>query len=136
LERRIDRIDTVEEGDLAFRHDNGACFLVEDSAAEQERVREFGISPSGPMFGCKMKLPEGTPREREEGVLREEGLSLSSFDLVGPLRMEGERRPLRVPLRNLSTAMDSEGFSLTFSLPRGSYATSVLREIMKIDFPS
>jgi len=134
LERRIDRIDTVEEGDLAFRHDNGACFLVEDETAERERVRDFGISPSGPMFGCKMKLPGGAPREREEGVLREEGLSLSSFDLPGPLRMEGERRPLRVPLRDLSTSMDSEGCILTFSLPRGSYATSVMREIMKNHF--
>lgn len=136
LERRIDRIDTVEEGDLAFRHDNGACFLVEDAAAEQERARDFGISPSGPMFGCKMKLPEGNPRELEEGVLREEGLALSSFDLAGPLRMEGERRPLRIPLRNLSTSPDPEGFSLTFSLPKGAYATSVVREIMKNHFPS
>jgi tRNA pseudouridine13 synthase len=136
LERRIESIDALEDGDLAFRHDNGACFLVEDEAVERERVRDFGISPSGPMFGCKMKLPEGSPREREEGVLREEGLSLSSFDLPGPLRMEGERRPLRVPLRDLSSSMDSEGFTLTFSLPRGSYATSVLREIMKNNFPS
>jgi tRNA pseudouridine13 synthase len=136
LERRIDCIDTVEEGDLAFRHDNGACFLVEDSTTEQERAREFGISPSGPMFGCKMKLPGGAQRELEESVLREEGLTLSSFDLAGPLRMEGERRPLRVPLRNLSTAMDTEGFTLTFSLPRGAYATSVMREIMKNHFPS
>jgi len=45
--------------------------------------------------------------------------------------MEGERRPLRVPLQNLSLAMDDEGLTLNFSLPRGVYATTVLREIMK-----
>jgi len=136
VEQRIDCIDTVLNGELAYRHDNGSCFLVEDAAAEQHRARDFGISPSGPMFGCKMKLPEGTPREMEEEVLREEGLTRSSFDLPGNLRMEGERRPLRVPLRNLSTVPDPQGLSLTFSLPKGAFATSVLREIMKSHFPS
>jgi len=136
LERRLDRLDTMENGDLAFRHDNGACFLVEDRAAEAERARDFQISPTGPMFGCKMKLPEGLPRELEEAVLREEGLELEAFGLPGGLRMEGERRPLRIPLRDLSVDMDDDGLLLGFSLPRGAYATSVLREIMKSDFPA
>lgn len=136
LEKRINRMDTVEAGDLAFRHDNGACFLVEDQTAERERVKDFEISPSGPMFGCKMRLPEGYPREMEEAVLQEEGLVLAAFALPGGLRMEGERRPLRTPLRDLSISMDDQGLTLTFSLQRGAYATSVLREIMKSDFPS
>jgi len=136
LEKRLDCIDMVEEGDLAFRHDNGACFVVRDREAERQRAEDFQISPTGPMFGCKMKLPEGKPLEVEEGILSEEGLTLSSFNLPGPLRMEGERRPLRVPLLNLSSSIDDEGLVLTFSLPRGAYATSVLREIMKPKIPS
>lgn len=136
LEKRLDHIDTVEEGDLAFRHDNGACFVVRDREEERQRTEDFQISPTGPMFGCKMKLPEGRPLEIEEGILSEEGLALSSFNLPGPLRMEGERRPLRIPLRNLSSSIDDEGLVLTFSLPRGAYATSVLREIMKPEIPS
>lgn len=136
LEKRLDRIDTVEEGDLAFRHDNGACFVVRDREAERQRAEDFQISPTGPMFGCKMKLPEGGPLEVEEGILSEEGLTLSSFNLPGPLRMEGERRPLRIPLRNLSSSIDDEGLVLAFSLPKGAYATSVLREIMKPKIPS
>ncbi len=136
LEKRLDCIDMVEEGDLAFRHDNGACFVVRDREAERQRAEDFQISPTGPMFGCKMKLPEGKPLEVEEGTLSEEGLTLSSFNLPGPLRMEGERRPLRVPLLNLSSSIDDEGLVLTFSLPRGAYATSVLREIMKPKIPS
>jgi len=136
LERRIDRIDSLEAGDLAFRHDNGACFLVEDPAAELDRVKDFRISASGPMFGRKMKLPEGLPREREEAVLREEGLDLPMFGLPGGLGMEGERRPLRIPLKELSIRMDEAGLILGFSLPKGAYATSVLREVMKSDIPS
>lgn len=131
LEQRLDTIDIVEEGDLAYRHDNGACFLVEDCAAERKRAQEFEISPTGPMFGCKMKLPKGKPRQAEEKALQEESLTLTEFNLPGGLRMEGERRPLRVPIQNLSTTVNEEGLILNFSLPRGVYATTVLREIMK-----
>jgi tRNA pseudouridine13 synthase len=132
LAQRISEIDLVTTGDLAFRHDNGACFLVEDAAAEQERARNFEISASGPMFGCKMKHAEGAPRLREDAVLQEEGITLAAFDLPGGLRMEGERRPLRVAARDMATTMDQDGIRLEFSLPRGSYATVVLREVMKI----
>jgi tRNA pseudouridine13 synthase len=135
LEERLNTIDTVVEGDLAYRHDNGACFLVEDRNVEQKRARDFEISPTGPMFGCKMKLPEGEPRISEENVLQDESLTLADFNLSGGLRMEGERRPLRIPIQNLSTALDNDGLVLNFSLPRGVYATAVLREIMKSTTP-
>ena len=35
---RIDKIDRLMAGDLACKHVNGACFLVEDAAAEQGRA--------------------------------------------------------------------------------------------------
>ncbi len=131
LARRLDAIDTMYCGDLAFRHDNGACFLVEDLPAEQERTQSFAISPSGPLFGCKMTQPNGIPREMEDTVLQEEGLTLAAFDLPGGLRMEGERRPLRVAAGAVTLSADHENLHLEFSLPRGAYATTVLREIMK-----
>jgi tRNA pseudouridine13 synthase len=136
VEQRLTGINEVLEGDLAYRHDNGACFLVEDTEAEMARTREFGISPSGPLFGCKMKLPGGVPGEMEQAVLRDEGLTLASFDLPGGLRMEGERRPLRIPLNGLAMEMKDEGLLVGFSLPRGAYATTVLREITKTHFPA
>lgn len=131
LEERLDGFDRVMKGDLAYKHVNGACFLVEDAETEAGRAASFEISPSGPMFGCKMKLPEGLPLKIEEKVLAEEGLALGQFDLPGGLRMEGERRPLRIRLENPVAEMDASALVLEFSLPRGAYATSVLREIMK-----
>ena len=131
LEERLDRFDRIVEGDLAYKHVNGACFLVVDAVAEAERAERFEISPSGPMFGCKMKLPQSWPLELEETVLREEGSTLEQFDLPGGLRMEGERRPLRIQPGEPVASMEESSLLLEFSLPRGSYATSVLREIMK-----
>jgi tRNA pseudouridine13 synthase len=45
--------------------------------------------------------------------------------------MEGERRPLRVPLENPLYRIEDDILLLEFSLPKGSYATSVVREITK-----
>ena len=130
--RRIDTLDRIVTGDLAFKHLNGACFLVEDGAVEQERGDRFEISASGPMFGCKMKRVGGDVRQMEEEILTSAGITTDSFDMAGGLRMEGERRALRVPLEAVLWKCEGgDALSLEFSLPRGSYATSVLREITK-----
>ncbi len=131
LDDRLSGLDRVMEGDLAYKHANGACFLVEDAGVEAARAEIFEISPSGPLFGCKMTLPQGAPLELENRVLTEEGIALEQFALSGGLRMEGERRPLRIQLKDPVTVMKDAALVLEFSLPRGSYATSVLREIMK-----
>ena len=129
--RRIEDIDSLKAGDLAFKHVNGACFLVEDVAAESERAAAFEISASGPMFGCRMKRPEDAVWELEREVLEQAGLDLPAFDLPGGLRMEGERRPLRVPPSDMSWSSSGDTVTVEFTLPKGSYATSLLREITK-----
>ncbi|MFZ2949016.1 MAG: tRNA pseudouridine(13) synthase TruD [Desulfuromonadaceae bacterium] len=128
---RIDRIDRLMTGDLAIKHINGACFLVEDAAAEQGRADIFEISASGPMFGCRMKCPEGAAGELEGEILARAGVELPLFDLPGGLRMEGERRPLRVPVGDLSWSSAGDAVTVEFALPKGSYATSLIREITK-----
>ncbi len=133
LEERLPTFDLVEEGDLAYRHDNGACFLVTDAIAEAPRALLREISPSGPLFGCKTTLPAGIVKEREERLLAEEGLSPEQFDLPGGLRMEGERRPFRILLGEPEMSREGSDLLLSFTLPKGSYATVVLGEIMKTE---
>ncbi len=131
VNRRIELIDELMVGDLAIKHINGACFLVEDAAQEQERALSFEISPSGPMFGCKMKSPEGAALKLEQEILEQAGLELTLFDMPGGLRMEGERRALRVPVGEVSWSFLEDVLKLEFTLPRGSYATSFIREITR-----
>ena len=134
LEARLDRLEQVDEGDIAFKHENGACFLVKDAEAESIRAQSFEISATGPMFGCTMMEPEGAQRELEQAVLAAEELTPASFNLPGALRMEGERRPFRVPLAGAGVeAADAADLVVSFSLPRGSYATCVMSEIMKTE---
>ena len=129
--QRISQIDGLLTGDLACKHVNGACFLVEDAAVELERAGSFEISASGPLFGCRMTLPAGQPLEMETAILEKEQLKLEDFDLPGGLRMEGQRRPLRVPLGEPSWRLEGDCLRLEFWLPKGCYATSLLREITK-----
>lgn len=124
----------VEVGDLAFLHARGAVFRVEDAAAEQPRADALEISPSGPMFGTETLLADGEPGRRERELLAAEGLAPGAFRVPGAGSLDGERRPFRVPLTDAGVE-DCGGAEpaivVSFTLPRGSFATSVLREVMK-----
>lgn len=131
VDMRLDSLETLWQGDLAYKHDNGACFTVEDPAAEQPRADRLEVSPSGLLPGYKSTLAKGAAGILEQALLEKEGLRLEDFRLDKGLGMEGERRPLRVPLTESEVRQEGGDLLLGFSLPRGSYATSVLREVMK-----
>jgi tRNA pseudouridine13 synthase len=133
LADRLETLDHLEEGDLAWIHGKGAVFRVEDPAREQARCDAFEISPSGPVFGTKMVFPSGGPGERERALLAGEGLEPGAFKVQGVDRFEGERRPLRVPVGDPTFRVEGGDLLLAFSLPRGSYATSLLAEVTKGD---
>ena len=132
---RISALDRVEVGDLAWKHDSGAVFGVEDADAEQLRADAFEISPTGPLFGYRMTPATGRPGEFEEGVLSGDGLTTEDFRSPGVHRVKGARRPLRFRPLNASAdaGVDPRGeyIELRFELPAGCYATAVLREICK-----
>ncbi|MEZ4598505.1 MAG: tRNA pseudouridine(13) synthase TruD [Syntrophotaleaceae bacterium] len=128
---RLASLDLLWPGDLAFKHDNGACFVVTDPGAEQPRADRLEISPSGPMYGFKVRLASGQAGIIEESLLEKEKLDLNRFRSPKGLALEGERRPLRVPLKDVRVVQEGADLLLSFSLPKGSYATSLLREVMK-----
>jgi tRNA pseudouridine13 synthase len=145
--------DRLVAGDLAWKHDGRAVFAVDAATADMEnaaggRVGSQAVSPSGPRWGPKMPRPTDQVLAWEHAALAalgmtpdawETGLRQLAEDRRGgrPTDTEGERRPLRVPLRDprVTTGEDEAGASieLSFELPRGSFATAVLREVMKIE---
>lgn len=129
--RRLQSLGTLWPGDLAYKHDNGACFLVTDPATEQPRADRFEISPSGPLFGHKLTPAQQQAGALETELLATEGLNFDDLRLSGGLSLEGERRPLRVPLQEAAVEAEGENLLLSFVLPKGSYATCVLAEVIK-----
>jgi tRNA pseudouridine13 synthase len=132
---RLAELDRVRAGDLAWKHDNGAVFLVRDEAREQPRCAAFEISPSGPLFGHRMTPAEGLPGEIEARILASVGLTRDDFRAQREAHVEGARRPLRFRPVDPSAlrAEDSHGpyLELAFTLDAGCYATVLTREICK-----
>ena len=144
LERRLESIDRVEAGDLAYIHPQagrgGAVFLVECAEDEAPRAARLEISPSGPIVGHRVVLASGRPGEIERDVLEEAGVAPAHFERVKGLRLRGDRRPLRVPVADAevhAVSESSEGprqgedLLVRFNLPPGVYATILLEEITK-----
>jgi tRNA pseudouridine13 synthase len=132
---RIDTIDQIMNGDVAYKEDNGACFLVTDAAVEQPRCTAFEISPTGPLVGYRMTRAEGEPGKPEDEALVKSQLTPEDFRRTNVLKVKGARRPLRVKPGEVSLAggVDEHGPHVTvaFTLPAGSFATMLLREITK-----
>ncbi|MDY0212775.1 MAG: tRNA pseudouridine(13) synthase TruD, partial [Desulfuromonadaceae bacterium] len=129
---RLDSLDTLWSGDIACIHASGACFRVEDPEAEQARADAFEISPTGLMPGKKAMLAHGQTGMLETALLEKEAMPVESYSALNGLQISAERRPLRVRAEGLACSMEDDILTLEFSLPAGSYATSLLREIIKI----
>ncbi|MFN3167218.1 MAG: tRNA pseudouridine(13) synthase TruD [Phycisphaeraceae bacterium] len=135
--------DKLLPGDLAWKHDSRATFGVDESTYEQDnapggRVEQGLVSPSGPLWGVEMPRASGEPGRIEAEALAKTGVT--EAQLAGPPNdpksaAEGRRRPLRVILKDpdVEGGADEHGpyIKTSFELPRGAYATMVLREVMK-----
>ncbi len=116
-------------GEVMRRLDSGGLFVCEDAQADQARLERFEISPAGPLFGPKMMLARGEVARAEEELLAAEGISLEDFRRGGG-ETEGGRRAYRLPLPLVEMSAAGADVWLEFELPKGSYATALLRELM------
>lgn len=128
---RLTSIERIWPGDIVMRHDNGALFRVDDPTEAQARADRLELSATGPLFGRKMLPPSGQMALLEASLLDKFALSGDDFRPFDGLSVEGARRPLRVPLGPVDIDTGHGWLRLGFTLPRGSYATSLLRELMK-----
>ncbi|AKH15728.1 tRNA pseudouridine(13) synthase TruD [Deinococcus soli (ex Cha et al. 2016)] len=128
VSRRLERgaFDALLAGDMAKKHDTGGVFSVQDAAAETPRAQRGEVSATGTLFGRKVKPLTLDAGELERAVLDELGLSPEMFG-----SRKGDRRLTRVFPQDAQVAPEEDGFTLSFTLPKGSFATSVLREVMK-----
>jgi tRNA pseudouridine13 synthase len=113
---------------VAKKTDTGGLFDVEDTEAEALRFEEGRISYTGPIYGAKMRWATGKPGELEKEVLASKGVSVESLSRA---RLSGSRRDARLFVKDLTIETHPKGLSFTFALPKGAYATTVMREFMK-----
>lgn len=130
LAERVRREDwnTIIEGDLAMLDGTQSIFPCEMPTADiEDRCRRLDIHPTGPMPGENGTQPTGLTIEVEQTVLRNWP---QLTELLRAQRVEASRRSLRLYPVGLEWSFAGGDLALVFALPPGSYATTVLREIL------
>lgn len=125
-------IDRVLSGDVMQVTQTGGLFVVEDQPTEEARFFAGETVTTGPLFGPKMREPEGEVLLREEAVLQNARLSREHFRKF-PKLTPGARRAFLVRPESLEIRQEAEGLRMEFTLPSGVYATMLLREFQKSD---
>jgi len=122
----------VLPGDVMAKWPFGGMFVAEDLEREQERFDRRETVSAGPIFGRKTFAAAGEAAEREASTLQAAGLTTAAMHGFGKL-LQGTRRHNLVYVDDVAGAVETEGIRLTFTLPAGSYATLLVREVTKTD---
>ncbi|MEA1052013.1 tRNA pseudouridine(13) synthase TruD [Lamprobacter modestohalophilus] len=130
LARRVERGDwgCALDGDRLQLRGSHSHFLV-DSVDERilERLDSGDLIPTGPLFGDGEPLTDGLVRELEDQVAADYADWVAGLAAVG---LKQERRALRLDIEELEfDRMSPVDVNVAFTLPAGSYATSLLREL-------
>ena len=109
---RLQRVDDRRVGSVTRHCERGRAFVT------------------APLVGTETELADGEQGEIERAVLDDLGLEPADFDLPGEFHSSGTRRAILV---RTDLGLETEPLRLSFALPKGSYATVVLREYLKVD---
>ena len=124
---------TAIDGDVLKKRATGGLFVTTDVETDARRVAAFEVDPAGPLPGHALFAARGEALRREQATLLDAGVDPACF-VAGGAEMEGARRPYRVSPEALRVeAAEAGALAVQFSLPKGSYAVSILREITKTE---
>lgn len=121
----------ILEGDVLSKTETGGLFTAEDVETEQARLEAGEIRITGPMFGHKFMAAKADAGRFEQSILDESGLTTESFKVFKRLA-RGTRRALFVRPEEFSAEADPDGIVVSFYLPRGTYASVLLRDLVNL----
>jgi tRNA pseudouridine13 synthase len=139
-------LNAAEVGDFVVSVERSGLPMVKmgkivgvNSLAEiNEKIKEGILRVALPLVGFRQKLSQGTMGGIEEEILDSEDAKTSSFRVaeIPKISGQGDLRPIVSPVKEFNVhSIDNDQVNLGFTLFRGSYATILLREIMKPDDP-
>lgn len=97
-------------------------------ATLQERLEHFDIHPTGPLWGKGELRSSGAAAALELACAAQHQVLCAGLEAAG---LQQARRSLRLPVEGLQwTFTPEQNLELEFMLPPGTYATTVLRELV------
>lgn len=121
--------DQALAGDVMNLDGTNSLFSAANEQPERisERLTTLDIHPTAPLWG------KGEPGTQADALALEQTCVAHEQELVSGLQQAGvelSRRATRLRLASPEWQVQEHGARLVFSLARGAYATSVLRELM------
>ncbi len=121
--------DRLLPGEAVMLDGRRSFFIADEiDAALAARCVAQDVHPSGPLPGRGESPASGAARDFEDGVAAPHAGLVA---LLAQERMDHERRSLRLPVREFDWSFDNDdSLVLRFVLPRGTFATAVLHEVL------
>lgn len=125
-------IDRYFDGDIIINHEERWVHEINPDTIGDD-LKNFTLNPTAPLLGSKVPLADGVQGEIERKVIEDEKISKESFECpkTPKLGSHGVRRSLRFKIDDTNVEKIDGGICVEFFIPKGCYATAVLREIMK-----
>jgi tRNA pseudouridine13 synthase len=115
-------------GDVANLDGRGSVFVVEEPHGDvAARCAGLDIHPTAPLMGEGESMARGEVRHLEESIAAQFPEALA---VIKAARMNSERRALRIRVQELDYQYSDAVLRIRFALSSGSFATTVLREII------
>ncbi|MES2624555.1 MAG: tRNA pseudouridine(13) synthase TruD [Pseudomonadota bacterium] len=124
--------NTSIDGDVMALAGSGSVFASGRATPEElgKRLEEFDIHPTGPLWGKGALATAGVSALLEQTIVHKFPELAAGLEKYG---LTQERRPLRLRVNELQVSFEEKTLQLEFSLDRGTYATSVLRELIVME---
>lgn len=121
--------ERLVQGEVVRLSGSGSVFVVEDAEQEQPRLTSGDLVLTGPIFGPRAVAARHRAAELEAEALNALGLDSAQLERLGKAA-RGTRRDAWLPLDDLTfEPLSASSFRVCFTLPAGSYATQLVREL-------
>ncbi|WP_341503270.1 tRNA pseudouridine(13) synthase TruD [Gallaecimonas sp. GXIMD4217] len=120
---------TVRPGDCLMLAGSRSRFVAkaEELAELQRRLAERDLNLSAPLWGQGEPGAEGEAADWERQALADQAEFMAGLEAIGA---DMDRRPLWLYPADMNWQLAGDELQLSFSLPSGAFATSVLRELV------
>jgi len=118
--------NTAVQGDVFMLDGSKSCFNDEIDEDIVQRVQDQKLHPTGALWGRGELGSQDEVAELENKVASEFKILCEGLEKHG---LKQERKALRLCVKDLEYSLDDNALHLSFSLPAGAYATTVLSEI-------
>ncbi|MEW6982284.1 tRNA pseudouridine(13) synthase TruD [Colwelliaceae bacterium 6471] len=120
--------NTIQNGDVMMLAGTQSVFSVEDiDDTLERRLIEKDIDITAPMWGAGELMTTGDALSVENSVVAEHQDLCHGLPRFG---LKQERRRIRLNIEKPQLVVDGNNVTLSFFLPAGCYATTVMRELL------